>query len=71
MFTEFGYYKEFYVGNKFIGTVDCEKDREVFGHFGAQKEIVQTAFVLKNKKKIKACTEVMTMIFPYCGIKTK
>jgi len=47
MFVEFGYYKEFYIGNQFIGTVDCDKDREIFGHFGAQKEITETNLILK------------------------
>jgi hypothetical protein len=70
MFTEFGYFKEYYIGNKFIGVVDCKKDREKFGHFGSKKEVLEEDIETSNKRKIKKGTAVMTMIFPYCGIKS-
>ena len=70
MFTEFGHFKEYYIENKFIGVIDCEKDREIYGHFGRKIETLDEDVETSNKRKIKKGTSVMTMIFPYCGIKS-
>lgn len=29
MFEHLGYFKEYYIDNKFIGTIPCEKDQEI------------------------------------------
>jgi hypothetical protein len=66
-FQELGYFKEYYINNKFIGTLPCEKDREVIGYNGRQKETLQNKIVFKNKKSIKAGTEVYTFLYPLTG----
>lgn len=72
MFTEFGYFKEYYIGNKFIGILDCEeKDRDVYGFFGKKIEESETIIFLKNGKKIPAGVSYMTFLFPNCGAKTE
>lgn len=66
-FQDLGYFKEYYLKNKFIGTLPCEKDREIIGYNGRQKETTTTKVVFKNKKLIKAGTEVETIIYPLNG----
>lgn len=65
-FAPLGFFKEYYVGNKLIGTTPCEKDREV-GYAGRQNETITDTIVFENGKKIKAGIEVFTMIYPLCG----
>lgn len=67
MFEHLGYFKEYYVGGKFIGTVNCDKDREVVGYDGRKKEMLTDKITLDNGRKIKANTEVMTLLYPLCG----
>lgn len=68
MFNEFGFIKEYWIGNKFINTIIInDADREVIGYNGRRNEIVKDTIVFDNKKKIKAGTEVMTMLYPLCG----
>lgn len=71
-FKTHGYFKEYWIDNKSIGTVKCKKDRDKFGYYGRQKETLSQDIVLSNKKKIKKGQEVVTMLFPICGrIKTQ
>tara|TARA_R110000782_G_scaffold228358_1_gene314912 strand:+ start:368 stop:586 length:219 start_codon:yes stop_codon:yes gene_type:complete len=68
MFKEFGFIKEYYVNNKFMGTITFKEiDREVIGYNGRTTETLEDAIIFENKKKIKAGTEVMTMLYPLCG----
>ena len=67
MFEDLGYYKEYYINNKFIGTVLSNKDREVIGYNGKVIETVLERLELQNKKVIKPNTEVVTMLYPLCG----
>ena len=68
MFNELGFIKEYWIGNKFINTIIInDADREVVGYNGRRNEIVKDTIVFDNKKKIKAGTEVMTMLYPLCG----
>jgi hypothetical protein len=67
MFEHLGYFKEYYIGNKFIGTTPCEKDRDKIGYYGQRKEIISEQIMLDNGKQIKSGTEVKTMIYPLCG----
>lgn len=71
MFKHFGFYKEYYIGDKFIGTIDCDKDREIMGFFGKKIEKSNELTMLKNGKKIKPGISTITFLFPYCGTKTK
>lgn len=67
MFELIGYYKEYWIENKFLGTLSCEKDRDEIGYAGRKKEILSEQIVLQNKRKIKAGTEVMTYLYPLNG----
>jgi len=67
MFDVIGYFREYYIGSKFIGTVICEKDRETIGYEGQQKEILTELLILTNGKKIKKGTEVKTLLYPLNG----
>lgn len=67
MFQHLGFFREYYVNGKFIGCVNCEKDRELIGHAGRQTNILEEEVKLEGKKKIKQGTTVMTMLYPLCG----
>ena len=71
MFEELGYYKEYYIYNKFIGFIECEKDREIIGYKGRKQETVLNDITLQNKKKIKQGTICNTIIYPLCGKNNK
>lgn len=66
-FNTFGFFKEYYIGNKFIGFVECEKDGREIGYSGRKKETLQSQIVFKNGKRIKAGVEVTTIIYPLCA----
>jgi hypothetical protein len=66
-FETIGYSKDYYtLEKKYIGSAVCNKDREVYGYLGRQKEILTQDLILR-KKKIKQGTELLTEIFPLCG----
>lgn len=67
MFEHLGFFKEYYVDNKFIGSVHCEKDRETIGYVGRETEAVLTKVVCTNGKIIKEGTIAVTMLYPLCG----
>lgn len=66
-FEHLGYFKEYYIGQKFIGQVGCEQDRELTGYAGRQTHTTTELIMLDKNKKIKSGTEVMTMIYPLNG----
>lgn len=70
MFENLGYFKEYYIGAKFIGSINCDKDRDVIGYYGKQTETLTEKITLDNKKVIKSGTIVSTIIYPLCGKKT-
>jgi hypothetical protein len=67
MFNQLGYFKEYYVGRKYIGSHVSEMDRDFIGYNGQRLETLKESVLLDNKKKIKVGTEVMTIIYPLCG----
>ena len=67
MFNTFGFFKEYYINNKFIGSIKCEKDRDAFGFFGKKYEILTQDIKLSNNRIIKKGTNVETMLFNFCG----
>lgn len=67
MFEELGFFKEYYIDNKFIGTIGCEKDREKVGYYGRRVETTTEKIELSNGKKIKSGTEVITYLYPLNG----
>lgn len=66
-FEHLGYFKEYYVNNKLIGHVRCEKDRELTGYAGRKVEILTTPVTMENGRKIKPHETVMTMLYPLSG----
>jgi len=67
MFEELVYYREYYIDSKFIGKINCVKDRETIGYDGREFEITNTEITLENNKKIKKGVNVMTILYPLCG----
>jgi len=67
MFNTFGFFKEYYINNKFIGTIKCEKDRDIFGFFGKKYELLNNDLKLSNNRIIKKGIKVETMLFNFCG----
>jgi hypothetical protein len=62
-----GYSKDYYtLDKKYIGSLECKKDRNIFGYLGRQKELLTEDLIIK-KKKIKKGNEVLTEIFPING----
>lgn len=59
------YFKEYYQGNKFIGFLTCEKDRDIIGFNGRIKEVAENDIQI-GKKRIKAGQEFMTILYPLC-----
>jgi len=67
MFENLGYFKEYYIDNKFVGTLNCDKDRETIGYCGQITETIKSDLVLSNNKKIKSGIIVKTILYPLCG----
>jgi hypothetical protein len=67
MFEEIGFFKEYWILGKYIGSKICNKDRATFGYYGKSTEVVEDSIVLDNGKKIRPGTLVSTMLFPLCG----
>lgn len=68
-FEQIGYIKEFYIGRKFIGSIKLqESDRGTkYGYDGRKTETFNEVILTDNKKKIKAGTELMTIVYPMNG----
>lgn len=66
-FSHHGFFKDYYVNGKFIGSVECEKDRDILGYYGRKTEVVNESINLSNKKKIKTGSEVVTELNFICG----
>ena len=67
MFTNIGFYKEYYLNNKYIGSIKAEKDRDIIGYNGKKLELLKEPIVLENKKKLKINIEYYTILYPLCG----
>lgn len=67
MFSNFGYYKEYYLNGKYIGSIKTDKDRNVIGYNGRLNENIETIIILDNKKKLKLNTIYQTILYPLCG----
>jgi len=63
-----GYFEEFMIEGKFIGTKICEEqpDRKI-GYSGKETKTSDTDIVLDNKKKIKKGIEFYTRYYPLNG----
>lgn len=65
--TTIGYFEEFMVQGKFIGTLLCEKQDREIGYYGKKTITANEDIVLQNKKKIKKGTEFYTRYYPLNG----
>ena len=66
-FEPLGWFKEYYIDGKFVGTLNCEKDREIVGYYGNITAPLKENITLENGRKIKAGTIVSTRLYPLCG----
>ena len=60
------YFKDYYIGSKYIGSLKSEKDRDIFGFYGRKNETTETDILLSNNKKIKSKTQVITELQILC-----
>ena len=65
--TTIGYFEEFLIDNKFIGTRKCEKQDREIGYYGKKTLIAENDIVLDNKKVIKKGAEYYTRYYPLNG----
>lgn len=67
-FEEIGFSIDYFVNGKYVGyQVVAKADREIYGYGGRIKSTIEKEIVFRNKKKIKAGTEVITECFPLNG----
>jgi len=67
-FETLGHYKEYFVGGKYIGTINHTIDEQtVIGYEGRKGEIIFDKLNLDNGRIIKAGTFVTTIVYPLCG----
>lgn len=63
-----GYLVDYYVRKKYMGDIYLETpDRENFGYQGRQYTTLEQDIVLRNGRKIKKGTEIVTECIPICG----
>jgi hypothetical protein len=67
-FKHLGYFLEYFVNGKSIGTRKItEPDRAIVGYEGRMIFVTEVDIHLDNKKRIKAGTEVKSVLYPLCG----
>ena len=62
-----GFFEEFLIDGKFIGTKVCEEQNREIGYYGKQNHIANSDLILDNKKKIKKGQEYYTRYYPLNG----
>jgi hypothetical protein len=67
-FKVFGYYLEYWVGGKMIGTTKHETQLgQEFGYYSRKNAVADKQILLEKNKKIPAGVEYFTMEYPLCG----
>jgi hypothetical protein len=62
-----GYFREYYVDGKFWGAINLEQpDRETIGYCGRRQEVLDQDMKFK-KGKLRAGTQVATILYPLNG----
>lgn len=63
-----GYFEEYFVNGKFIGTLLCKEDKNrKVGYYGKMTKKSNEDIILQNKKKIKKGVEYYTRYYPLNG----
>jgi len=62
-----GYFEEFLINGKFIGTKVCEQQNREIGYYGKETKTAESNIVLDNKKTIKSGQEYYTRYYPLNG----
>jgi hypothetical protein len=65
--TTIGYFEEFFINGKFIGTKLCQEQNRKIGYYGKEIKIADLDLILDNKKKIKKGQEYYTRYYPLNG----
>ena len=65
--TTIGYFEEFLINGKFIGTKVCEKQNREIGYYGKITKVADLDITLDNKNKIKKGQEYYTRYYPLNG----
>ena len=69
-FEKLGYFLEYMIDDKFIGTTILENpDRKEVGYYGRIDEVATQDIIFKNKKRIKKGQSFYTRMYPLCGKK--
>ena len=69
-FQDMGYFLEYYIDNKFIGTIIIgEPDRKEIGYYSKIEATAEQDIMLSNKKRIKKGCKYYTRMYPLCGKK--
>lgn len=67
-FQVLGYFEEYFIDGKFIGTLPCQYDSQrQFGWFGRKTSYATEDIILERGKKIKAGTKYYTYVQQLCG----
>lgn len=65
-FEQLGYFKDIYIGDKFMGYIVCDKDREEMGYMGRKTETATEDFKT-SKTTIRKGTEYVSELQRLCG----
>ena len=68
LFEVFGYFKEYWVDERYLGIKDCDKpEREVFGYYSRMDFEALEDIEFKKGKVIKKGQIYYTRTYPFCG----
>jgi len=62
-----GYFEEYLIEGKFIGTKVCEEQKREIGYYGKKVFVSDIDIILDNKKIIKKGIEYYTRYYPLNG----
>ena len=62
-----GYFEEYFVNQKFVGTKMTEQQDREIGYYGKQVKVADDDIILDNKKRVKKGQEFYTRYYPLNG----
>jgi len=67
-FENIGYFIEYIIDTKFIGSKNIDKkDRDEVGYYGRIDSVATDDIIFNNKKRIKKGQSYYTRMYPLCG----